>query len=54
MAEAFEDLGAAILDFGQDVLDFADGLITDLGDLAKDVFGAIAGAFEQQDGSIAE
>ena len=36
----------AILDFGQDVLDFANGLITDLADLANDVIDAIASAFE--------
>ena len=45
MADAFDDLEQAILDFGQDVLDFANGLITDLTDLANDVIDAIAGAF---------
>ena len=42
---ALQDLGNAILDFGQDVIDFFEGFFTDLGDLVSDIANEIASWF---------
>ncbi len=46
VADAFVDLGEAILDFGSDVVDFFDGLFTDIGNLIGDLVDEISSWFE--------